>query len=102
MADISVSSHDRWNPFDSVWYPVVNDLIGGWAISLWNKPMSQHNHNEGEGDIADFMMQDVAEYICNLHNKALFEEKLRKLHPKSTEYEVSDVKQMIFLKSSYK
>jgi len=54
------------------WYTVVNDLVGGWSITLIDKPMSQHNPSvPGDGEIADFVDEETARYICELHNNAL-------------------------------
>lgn len=46
------------------WYAVVNDLIGGWAVSTVDAPLSD---NSGL-DIADFVSEDVARHIAALHN----------------------------------
>ena len=50
------------------WYVVVNDLIGGYAISHINKPLSEHNYKAGEGELGDFLTQEIAEHIVELHN----------------------------------
>jgi hypothetical protein len=61
--------------FDDVrhvkWYAVPDDLIGGWAVSHVDKPLSEQDAKAGEGEIASFMDQQAAEYIANLHNTYL-------------------------------
>lgn len=60
--------------FDQKWYPVVNDLIGGWAASNVDKPLSQQDHSVGREDgqwcIAEFMDEQTARYIVDLHNRS--------------------------------
>lgn len=51
-----------------MFYAVVNDLVGGWAVSEHNKPLSQHNTPAGEHDIADFMSKTWAVRIADLLN----------------------------------
>jgi hypothetical protein len=58
----------RFYPFNLKWYPVVNDLVGGWAVSHIDKPLSEQDPRKGEGDIADSLTKEIAEYICLLHN----------------------------------
>lgn len=43
------------------WYPVVNDLIGGWAVAQSPNPMSQRA--EGEQVAADFI---ASEAVANI------------------------------------
>lgn len=52
----------------AVWYPVVDDCIGGYAVSNVDKPVSGHDHDAGEGAIADFVDERVAKHIAELHN----------------------------------
>lgn len=46
------------------WYAVVNDLIGGWAVATVDKPCSAHNHEAGEGEVADFVHEADARFIA--------------------------------------
>lgn len=56
------------------WYPVENDLIGGWAVSSLDKPLSQHDMRpEADGDpsrsgyvIADLMERKDAIFVALL------------------------------------
>jgi len=41
------------------WYEVVNDLIGGLAVSPNNKPCSQLDTRNGEGTVADLLNADA-------------------------------------------
>lgn len=61
----------RWNPFGIRWYVVVNDLIGGWAVSHIDKPLSAQDFQHGEGDIFDSLTKELAEYIVVLHHAHL-------------------------------
>jgi hypothetical protein len=56
------------------WFVVANDLAGGHAIGLVNKPLSQYNFN-GEPDaqppylvVADFMPLETASFVVALAN----------------------------------
>lgn len=58
------------------WWPVLNDLIGGWTIiaSDLTPPISLSLITLGEQylSVADLIQElDVVEYICNLHNQSL-------------------------------
>lgn len=52
-----------------IWYAVVDDTIGGYAISNVNEPVSQLNPYEGKFEFANFVKQEIAEHVANLHNK---------------------------------
>jgi hypothetical protein len=45
------------------WFARENDLIGGWCVMPADQPPS-----EGTPEVADFIRQDVAEHIAELHN----------------------------------
>ena len=45
-------------------YAVENDLIGGWDISWWNVPVSQHNPDAGMYTIGSFLSKEWAERIA--------------------------------------
>jgi len=50
------------------WYAVINDLIGGWALSTTDEPVSS-----GSGlYIGDFMCEDTARHIAAVHNTCLY------------------------------
>ena len=47
-------------------YPVVNDLIGGYDVSEWDKPVSQHDTRPegGEYTIGTFMTEEWATRVA--------------------------------------
>ena len=51
------------------WYAVLNDTIGGYAVSNVNKPVSKLEYRRGEVEVACFVTQDDAEHIADLHNR---------------------------------
>ena len=53
---------------DPKFYAVVNDLIGGYDISLWNKPVSEHHITHGEYTIGSFISEEWAEKIAHALN----------------------------------
>lgn len=54
------------------WYPVVDDTIGGWAISNVDLPVSELDTRGGQHfTVGDFLSEDVARHICELHNGQL-------------------------------
>lgn len=65
----------RWNPFTLPWYVVVNDLVGGWAVSHIDKPLSEQDYRQGEGDLFDSLTKELAEYIVDLHNRKIYSNK---------------------------
>lgn len=56
------------HPFP-MYYAVVNDLIGGYDVSQYNKPVGDHNHELGEYSIGTFLTQEWAERVANALNK---------------------------------
>jgi hypothetical protein len=55
------------------WYPVENDLIGGWSVMTVDKPPSQCDWSKGEIEVASFTGEAVARHIAELHNATLGE-----------------------------
>lgn len=53
---------------ESIWYVVVDDLVGGWAITTADTPTSQINPWNGEFEVGVFMLKEAAEHIVKLHN----------------------------------
>ncbi len=55
------------------WYVVENDIVGGWAISPYDKPLSEHNTTSSEPEryIADAMSKRTAAHIVEIHNSWL-------------------------------
>lgn len=53
------------------WFPVVDDLIGGWAISTVDKPESERTVTNGEDGVANFITEELARYVCGMHNRTL-------------------------------
>lgn len=55
-----------------LWYPVVDDEVGGWAIATADKPVSQIDPvHSSEYVIGDFLSEEIARHICTLHEQAL-------------------------------
>lgn len=50
----------------SRWYPQPDDLIGGWCVMPVDEPPSG-----GCFAVADFISQEIAEHIAELHNASL-------------------------------
>jgi len=62
---------------NKVWYTVINDLVGGWGISTTDKPMSEHDcRTAGDLLVADGLLEDIAIYVCDLHNSQLDAQRL--------------------------
>lgn len=53
------------------WYAVVDDLIGGWAVSNVNKTTAEMDFEQGEIEIASFASEEHARHIAELHNRSL-------------------------------
>lgn len=53
------------------WYAKPNDLIGGWCVMNCDKTPAEADYNKGEGDVADFINEETARYIADLHNAKL-------------------------------
>lgn len=66
-----VETNDPGDLLTVPWYPVVDDTIGGAALSNVNKPVSGLDFRTGEVTVAHFMTLDHAEYIATLHNRQL-------------------------------
>lgn len=53
----------------ATWYPIVNDLIGGWAVVNVEKlQVSDLDRKAGEVEIASFISERIARHIADLHN----------------------------------
>lgn len=52
------------------WYVIVNDLIGGHAIGLLDKPMSEYNFPVDclAVVVADFMTRETASQVVSVMN----------------------------------
>jgi hypothetical protein len=50
------------------WRAQFDDLVGGWCITLAADPRTPAG---GANWIADFVSQDIAEYMAALHNSYL-------------------------------
>lgn len=55
------------------WYVRPNDLIGGWCITIIDKPPSEINPCEGVSIIGEFLGKELSEHIVTLHNNWLSE-----------------------------
>jgi hypothetical protein len=58
----------RFRPLTLRWYVVLDDLIGGYSISHVDKPLSQHDLLNGEGEIIDCLTREIADHVAALHN----------------------------------
>ena len=55
---------------DAEWYVVENDVIGGWAISTVNLPVSGIDPRKyGVYIVGEMLSIRVAEHIVDLHNR---------------------------------
>jgi hypothetical protein len=53
------------------WFPVVDDTIGGAAVSTVDKPISAHDYRKGDFVVAHFISFAYADYLAGLHNRRL-------------------------------
>lgn len=51
------------------WYPVKDNLIGGWSVCNVNMPTSDMNVYEGQFELGSFMTEYQAKHIADVHNK---------------------------------
>lgn len=52
----------------SEWFVVQDDLIGGWAITTVDKPLSEIDFREpGTYVVAEMISKDMADYVVYLH-----------------------------------
>lgn len=57
-----------------MYYAVPNDLIGGWDVSLHNKPVGEHDTRNGESTVGSFMSQRDAEMVAFALNGTYYTE----------------------------
>ena len=50
------------------WYPVIDNLIGGWAVSNVNMTTADLNPYEGQFELGSFLAEYEAKHIAGLHN----------------------------------
>lgn len=55
------------------WYVVIDDEVGGWAITNVDKPVSEVDLDADERVLADFVHEPIGRYVVDLHNRALRE-----------------------------
>ena len=50
------------------WYPVVNDLVGGWSVATVGKPCSEHSRDPADGEVvvADMLDRATAHALARL------------------------------------
>jgi hypothetical protein len=53
------------------WYVVVDDVVGGWAISSIEKPVSLMDYNKFERRWIVADGKEIANHIAELHNRSL-------------------------------
>jgi hypothetical protein len=51
------------------WYPVVDDTIGGWAMSNVDQSVAHLDPYEGQFELASFLTEEEARHIAQVHNK---------------------------------
>lgn len=56
---------------DIRWYPVVDDTVGGYAISNVQISVSQQDWAQGHVLIGSFLRESTATHICQIHNATL-------------------------------
>ncbi len=62
------------DPLTVPWYPVVNDLVGGWAIATADLPLSEIDTRTREVLIVgEFASESLARNVAQLHNAAIAE-----------------------------
>ena len=52
------------------WYAVVDNLIGGWAVATADKTCADLDWQAGEVQVANFIGEQTARHIAELHNKS--------------------------------
>ncbi len=63
------------DPFTVPWHPVVNDLVGGWALAAADPPLSEiDTRSRDVAVVAEFADEAVARYVARLHNTTIGEE----------------------------
>lgn len=60
------------------WFVVIEDTIGGYAISNKDKPVSMHDWRQGDIVVGEFVSKEIAEYIARMHNLRLDIERMVK------------------------
>jgi hypothetical protein len=58
---------------ENPWKCVGDELMGSWCIIPMDGPPTP---SDGATQIADFLDEEVARYICSIHNLALLEKKI--------------------------
>ncbi len=53
------------------WFPHEDDLIGGWCVMTADTPPSLARHELGQVEVGNFLGEDVARHVAELHNAAL-------------------------------
>lgn len=62
------------DPFTVRWYPIVNDLVGGWSIATADVPLREiDTRNRDVAVVGDFLTEGIARHIVALHNAAITE-----------------------------
>jgi len=51
------------------WYPVVDNLIGGWSVANVDMATADLNPYEGKFELGSFMTEYEARHIAELHNQ---------------------------------
>lgn len=54
------------------WYPVVDDVVGGWAVATVDEPVSAFlGYGDGRAVADGFWEEEHAEHVARLHNEWL-------------------------------
>lgn len=61
-----------FDPINHEWFPVVDDLVGGWAVATVDRPLSEIDPtNRRHAAVACFVDERHARHIAGLHNASL-------------------------------
>lgn len=60
--------------FQDRWFAQPDDIVGGWCLMNVDKRPSQARHRAGEWQIADFLSENAARHVAELHNRWLEEQ----------------------------
>lgn len=53
------------------WYVVLDDIVGGWAVSTIDKPLSEMDYRKNERHWIECAVKEHAQYIVDLHNREI-------------------------------
>ena len=62
---------DRDGHLTEQWYSTPDTEIGGWVVTNSPKPYHEQDYREGEVAVANFLSEELAKHIVELHSKWL-------------------------------